>query len=178
MSTPRQQTVPSPAAPQPGEIDYQCQQKLHELASTYMEPLKRWIQMKENLLSAGTNSDGKMMGGEEDQKEQKELKKMKSLLDILANKLPPKIPVNLGLLQKCEAVLQKILNHAQNQSNQPKQSFPTITRPPSVPLKVSFVKVVVYASLSFSIFPLAPLALLAMNVSTSVYLLNFFTILK
>jgi len=132
MSTPRQQMVPSPAAPQPGqELDYQCQQKLHELASTYMEPLKRWIQMRENVL-AGPNNEGKMMGGEEDQKEQKELKKMKSLLDILANKLPPKIPVNLSLLQKCEAVLQKILNHAQNQ---PKPSFPTIARPPSVPLK-------------------------------------------
>ena len=74
MSTPRQQMVPSPAAPQPGqELDYQCQQKLHELASTYMEPLKRWIQMRENVL-AGPNNEGKMMGGEEDQKEQKELK--------------------------------------------------------------------------------------------------------
>jgi len=139
MSTPRQQTVPSPAAPQPGggELDYQCQQKLHELASTYMEPLKRWIQTKENCLAAGTNSEGKMIGAEEDQKEQKELKKMKSLLDILANKLPPKIPVNLSLLQKCEAVLQKILSsQSQSQSNQPKpSSFPTIARPPSVPLK-------------------------------------------
>ena len=79
-----------------------------------------------------------MIGAEEDQKEQKELKKMKSLLDILANKLPPKIPVNLSLLQKCEAVLQKILSsQSQSQSNQPKpSSFPTIARPPSVPLKV------------------------------------------
>ena len=110
MSTPRQQMVPSPAAPPVGELDYQCQQKLHELASTYMEPLKRWIQMKESLVAGSSssgdaggggsgNNDGKMIGGEEEQKEQKELKKMRSLLDILANKIPPKITVNLQLLQ-------------------------------------------------------------------------------
>ena len=103
MSTPRQQMVPSPAAPPVGELDYQCQQKLHELASAYMEPLKRWIQMKESLVAGsdggGSGNDGKMMGGEEEQKEQKELKKMRSLLDILANKIPPKITVNLQLLQ-------------------------------------------------------------------------------
>merc|ERR1719283_466195 len=64
MSTPRQQTVPSPAPPT-GELDVQCQQKLHELASAYMEPLKRWIQMKE----ANFANDAKMMAGVDDQKE-------------------------------------------------------------------------------------------------------------
>ena len=94
MSTPRQQTVPSPAPPT-GELDVQCQQKLHELASAYMEPLKRWIQMKE----ANFANDAKMMAGADDQKEQKELKKMRSLLDILSNKIPPKVIVNLQLLE-------------------------------------------------------------------------------
>ena len=65
-----------------------------------MEPLKRWIQMKEASLGA---NDGKMPTGADEQKEQKEFKKMRSLLDILSNKIPPKVTVNLSLLEVRES---------------------------------------------------------------------------
>ena len=88
--------VPSPAASGTCELDAQCQQKLQELAAAYMEPLKRSIQMKEASIGA---SEGRIGSGGDDQKDQKELKKMRSLLDILSNKIPPKVVVNLLLLE-------------------------------------------------------------------------------
>ena len=51
------------------------------------------------MKEANFANDAKMMAGADDQKEQKELKKMRSLLDILSNKIPPKVIVNLQLLE-------------------------------------------------------------------------------